>query len=440
MKTTKTLIALALISSLVACGGSDNNNSTQGSGSSSAALAKFTTMTSVTNSCGEATRPAFDVVFHKLDGAVNGTTKSDNQGKIDTDIPQGTQHISVIIPMKNNDGEKVTYVDTYLDVSNGLTLDRLSFYNSDDSCSCTYEAQVDISELKISAPDAILEGVNRRPIHIDVADDVLPMCSKDKLAYLSIKTPYFGGSKAAKFDLSSGAISVKESDFIHQGVKVDYSHIDEHSMGTVNIRGAIDNRSVFHQVSYRTKDNLYIYPSIADTNLLSLASFEENSFAEGNFKSFNTAYQHIDENGHLDQPQKISAYDVGYEFSNSFVNALVSSNSNVLSYDYTNAVPSADRVQYMIGFNDYKHGAVSWYINSEAKGTIPDLEFGDILTDETMDESSMYLSFNLYDYNHEGNYIDLINVFQRQTYEQLIDSGIYDGGASIRIEFELNSN
>ncbi|WP_440056893.1 hypothetical protein ACSLBF_18600 (plasmid) [Pseudoalteromonas sp. T1lg65] len=427
MNIKRSLVSLSLLSVLSACGGGGSSATSSGGGATSP---KFSTVVSVTNSCGNVTSRSADVVFHDKDGKTIRAIKSDDNGKIDAELPKGTQHISVIATSTNKNNKLSTFVNTYLDVSEGLVLNQISHKNnvSDQTCSCTYEARLDTSELKSALTNYDLHGADEGSVWLNSADDFINMCSSEQFAYLHLANSALDDYRAAKLDLSNETITLRDSDFSHEGVKVEQPYVANQSFVSVN--GVKGTKRILRNYD---GDNLHIFPSLTSENTITSQVNETIDTNNGSITSYALAFRNVDENGQYQLLKHLPGYDIGYEFINSFLSSFSAQNGDELSFNYSSAVPSADLVIHELAYYDNRHGNVNWEIHSEASATIPDLEFDTVFTGDQIDESSLTMWFHLYDLNYSQSYVDILNKLSEPNLEKTISSGLYDGAATIHI-------
>ncbi|MEL7478662.1 MAG: hypothetical protein AAGJ17_07200 [Pseudomonadota bacterium] len=425
-----TPLAAALTLTLTACGGgsSGDDKSTPNDNNNSVTPAPTPELQSISlyaysYQCNEIVPHQAEVVFHDDQGHPLGNSKTNAQGEFSGELPEGTEHVSVI--GKSNDREDGVYTQIHseLDITHRTNLGGFFFTENSGSCGCE-QYTLDTTDFTYTQNDYQLYDGS-----LPLYDDQVEVCPFEDKVYLRVVSNNQNEAKAAVLDLteeikSSKTIKLSDAQFQHQGVLVENKQSPNSDF--LSTRAYDKELHKYQFVGFTSSwDNnaLFVFPSVFEDNFYTQSGSDTMS-PNGLEISFSThARSKVNAEGEyeLTELPQVSA-NLGADLLNF-------TNSQDLSYDFSANDERFARAQWEYSFlvDDTAETRFDWRIEGSISGQIPDLSFGDVFQ-EPMDPITLE-SLSIFLYGYAGNPTD------HKSFSELLDKHNQIKGRLAKPEF-----
>ncbi|NOU51428.1 hypothetical protein HG263_12900 [Pseudoalteromonas sp. JBTF-M23] len=384
----RNVLALCLVSSLVACGGSSSSGGNgKVNGGTDANNEHYISLSAIKyNSCTERPYSDLDIVFHGSDGKPVKSTKTNVQGAFYGPLPDGAKHVSLV-------AQNPAQIFTYLDVTPGTNLSRLYLADNTEACVCR-DVEVDFSDAAWAVDyfDVLDENMNSLDFPYTTKSATVEVCPSESEIYFLARNYSTQQALAAKIDVPLGVdkVSVNSSDFSHVGVKVASPELEPGHYWQYSYAADESQRMVFANWG----DDAYIFPTMLKTNIVQRSHYSSESIANTTVSLSAISAAVIDENGNV---ANNPVPNLDMSLFQSFVGQ---SSPQRMAYDFTGIDPRFAMTGWRFEFRDNDGNLNSWRIYTALKDEIPDLSFGDVYPEPVGDVSLE--SFRIYLYGYEG--------------------------------------
>ncbi|MBQ4814347.1 hypothetical protein J8M20_23485 [Pseudoalteromonas luteoviolacea] len=386
---TRSLLSAAIILSLSGCGGSSSDNSSTNSPITPTVekvVEKTIQLETVYRGCeNDEAMPNIDIVFHNANGEVVAIAKTDVEGKYTGKVPETAKHVSAI-----ESGAQTNQVFTYMEISEGVNLGKIYFEKPSSLPLCPSEIGRSCESMDVDVTDlaAMYSGyklVNSNGYTITELGGFrssvdLTYCEGEEFSYLAVVSPSGDEAVAAKVSAEDIKLQrLKNDAFTHEGIKISTPmHLDYDSMGIYSLTDGSSGQRKYEEVFFTFDDTLpFIFPSLAKYNNYRLSNVEQLNLGNNDFRSRVYTYSRsmIANDGTVDLELPVAVdHDLGAAFFAGNAN-----NSFEITYDFSHLDNRLNMLRWSFDFTTTHEQSVQWSIQSDVVGTLPDLQFGDVL-------------------------------------------------------------
>ncbi|KZN45159.1 hypothetical protein [Pseudoalteromonas luteoviolacea] len=385
-KLYRSLISTTVLFFLSGCGGSSADSTPENNSLSSIiekAADKSVQLEAVYPGCEKLeAQPNTDIIFHNANGEVVTTYQTDANGLFKGSIPENAKHLSAV----NSDG-KYSQIFTYMDISEGVNLGRITFSRPSSQPSCPTERVCDQVNIDVSEIGGMYPGYtlyNGSLIAVDALSGdrktiEVSRCESDEPFYFAVVSPSGDEAFAAKVPVNSmSSLSLKSEEFRHAGVRVStqsYSGDGSERILIVDPTGIDDSyNDAFFALEV---DMPYIFPSLAASNNYRVSQSDHFDLGPNEFQvhSYSNSRSVISNDGTVD-------VEVPVTLNRDAATAFVAGGANgsfSFTYDFSDLDSRLHRLTLQFDFTTTNKQSVDWFIDSDVAGTLPEFQFGDAI-------------------------------------------------------------
>ncbi|ESP94155.1 hypothetical protein [Pseudoalteromonas luteoviolacea] len=381
-----------------------------------------------------------DVVYHTVDGNFISSDKTLIDGKLNSTLPENTQHISLLYHSTDNNGKKYLQIQTLLNVQAGFTVDSLSFENK-SNCACN-SIKYQLASLKAEAPDSTIFNIGATPMLLKDAENTHSSCviEKKKLIFTQSKSAHIG----TLIDTSEQAtVELTAAQFTEHGTLLDLSGLDIQARGVISLSSYIGNDEVhatvvnnaaYNHPSYQEQNQLVIYNGLNTTSYLSISQTGSSLDFSEDVSTHSYVLTSVDNTGKVENVQPINedgSLTSAYKgLSDSFGDP---NNNHTAVLDFSAIDPRVNMATLTYTWENDLQGEVSWQIITDGQETIPLFTYGDIY--QAVEPENLSIKLTLTALNSEQEFNDLRSAYlsSLESFEKRAESKLFDTFASYSI-------